>query len=108
MLITKNVITPKSNEDARDKTAYFAMYGGGAIFNILHIFRGDLKRAKNHFIIENNIECLYVCAMWWPSMLQEVGVKGRNYRHLAISSVKCENLVVKYVRELSFVCVCIF
>lgn len=46
--------------------------------------------------------------MWWPSMLQEVGVKGRNYRHLAISSVKCENLVVKYVRELSFVCVCIF
>lgn len=58
VLITKNVITSKSNEDARDKTAYFAMYGGGAIFNILHIFRGDLKRAKNHFIIKNNIECV--------------------------------------------------
>lgn len=60
---------------------------GGAIFNKLYIFRGNVKSNEKKTTTSSS------------KAVRSESVSGTNYRHSAISSVKCENLIVKYVRE---------
>lgn len=69
---------------------------------IVAIFR---RREKTNVTIKSNIECV----TWWPFKSKErVSGRGRNYRPTSvISSVKCGNFIVKYVRAI-VVYVCMF